>query len=145
MKQLLEFFLRYFAFLYDDPRNRITDCRYHAPNAALTVTGPILVWRIALDRGQLQLSVGPSQLPNQGFWMSAIRQYLDGADDMRSMSAPEAIEWASGNVEELEELFSDRATVQNTCDRLEQLLRSNSEKYWGAVQHDIDAGRSDQQ
>lgn len=131
MKQLLEIFLRYFEFLYGDSRYRITDSRAREPNAALTVTGPNLTWLITVDRGQVRLSAGTTKLPGRLFWTSLIRQYLLGEEDIRYLSAPEEIEWARTHLNQIEQLFSDDATVESTRDRLEALLRSNGEKQWG--------------
>lgn len=55
MKTLLEYFLKYFDFLYSDPRYRITDSRTSGAqtiDAALTLSGPVASWSFANNRGQ---------------------------------------------------------------------------------------------
>lgn len=132
MKQLLEIFLRYFEFLYSDERYRFTDSRTHGANASLTVTGPAITWIITVDRGQLQLSVAPTQLPGaRGFWISLIRQYLKGDEDIQYLSPPEEIDWARTHLNQIEQLFSDAATLESNRDQLVELLKSNGEKQWG--------------
>lgn len=52
MKTLLEFYLKYFDFLYLDPRYRITDSHVaeYAPSASLTITGPVLTFSLINER-----------------------------------------------------------------------------------------------
>jgi hypothetical protein len=131
VKKLLEVFLRHFEFLYADPRYRFTDSRTHAPNAWLAVSGPDLTWWITLDRGQLELSVSPTRLPGDSFWISLIRQYLEGDDDIRYLSAAETIDWARENVGQIERLFSEASDVESITHALADRRRRNGEKYWG--------------
>ncbi|MCV7171251.1 hypothetical protein H7I41_15150 [Mycobacterium manitobense] len=131
MKKLLEIFLRHFEFLYADPRYRFTDSRTHAPNASLTVSGPDVTWWITLDRGQLELSVAPTRLPGDSYWISLIRQYVRGDDDIRYLSAADEIDWARENVEQIERLFSEASDVEAVTHTLAGLRRENGEKRWG--------------
>jgi hypothetical protein len=133
VKKLLEVFLRHFEFLYADPRYRFTDSRTHAPNASLTLSGPDLTWLVVLDRGQLELSVSPTRLPGDGFWISLIRQYVQGDDDIRNLSAIEEIDWARDNLGQIERLFSDTSDVESTSHAIAALRRKNAEKYWGSA------------
>ncbi|MBB4856508.1 hypothetical protein HNP40_003927 [Mycobacteroides chelonae] len=132
MKALLEAFLRYFEFLYLDPTNRITNSKtdLSGVNAAITVTGETLVWRIANDRGQLQLSIAPARLPEQGFWISLLKQRLDQTHEIRYLPALEEIAWARDNIQRIHDLF-DPNRLESTCDELRALMRSNAEKEWG--------------
>jgi hypothetical protein len=131
VKKLLEIFLRHFEFIYAEPRYRFTDSRTHAPNASLTVSGPDVTWWITLDRGQLELSVSPTRLPGDSFWISLIRQYVRGDDDIRYLSAAEEIEWAQTNLEQIERLFSEASDVEAVTHALADLRRKNGEKRWG--------------
>ncbi|CPS10328.1 hypothetical protein [Mycobacteroides abscessus] len=132
MKALLEAFLRYFDFLYLDPTYRISDSKTDdaGVNAAIIVSGENLTWRIANDRGQLQLSVAPTQLPEQGFWISVLRQYLDQIDDVQYLPAVEEVAWARENIKRIDGLF-DPFFLESTCEGLRKLMRSNAEKEWG--------------
>jgi hypothetical protein len=131
VKALLEFYLRYFEFLYLDSRYRFTDSKTDGGNASLTVTGPNLTWTIANDRGQIQLSIAPTSLPGNGFWISLIKQYLDESEDIQYLPAAEEIKWARENIDRIEQLFSATSDLESTCCALRELLRSNAEKQWG--------------
>lgn len=131
MKILLEHYIRYFDFLYEDSRYRITDSRADGMNASLTVTGGNLTWLIAIDKGQLQLFISPTRLPENGFGVSLIRQYLYGLEDVQYLSANEEVRWARENIDQIEQLFSDVSALEATCSTLRALLRSNGEKQWG--------------
>lgn len=79
MKKLLEFSLANFDFLYSDPGYRIADSRTGSvTNAGMTVTGPVLEWTLAIDRGQFGVTVGSLHKPEAGdaFWISLLRQYV---------------------------------------------------------------------
>ena len=136
MKALLEFFLKYFDHLYQNPKYHITNSKTsgaNAINASITVTGPEMSWLIANDRGQMQLSLSPTQLqsPENWFWISLLRQYLDGRDEIQYLSAVEELRWVRDNEQRLTNLFSDHSTVESVCEELRALRRSNAEKYWG--------------
>ncbi|MGR6978369.1 hypothetical protein [Mycobacteroides abscessus] len=135
MKKLLELFLSQFDFLYLDPQFRITNSSTDgsALNGSLTVTGNVLTWRIANDRNQLQLSIAPTQIPDQGFWVSLLRQYLDKLEQIEYLPPSQEIDWARGNLERIEALFADSQSVQPVCDELRALRRSNAEKEWGSA------------
>ncbi len=73
MKTLLEYFLKYFDVLYLDPRYHITNSissGIATNNASLTLTGPILSWQLANDRGQMLLSVAPTRPETSDKWFS---------------------------------------------------------------------------
>lgn len=131
MKEVLEFLLRHFDYLYRDPQYRITDSRTNGVNASLTLTSPILTWLIANNRGQIQLSVGPTELPENRFWPSLIKQHLEGYHDIEYMPAAIEAEWARDNLREIVRLFSTPPSLEITCAALQDLLRSNAEKQWG--------------
>jgi len=131
VKALLEFYLRYFEFLYLDSRYRITDSKTDGVNASLTVTGPNLTWSVANDREQIQLSIGPTCLPGNGFWISLIKQYLDASEEIQYLPAAEEIAWARENIDQIDQLFSATSNLESTCGALRGLLRANAEKQWG--------------
>jgi hypothetical protein len=138
MRTLLEFFLKNFDFLYLDSRYRITDSktRGDAINASLTVTGPILTWFLVNDRGQMQLSIAPTRslTPRNWFWASLVKQYLDDVPEIEYLPIEKEIEWARSNIQGIEQLFSDTSTLEDTCDKLRALRRSNADKYWGPAE-----------
>jgi hypothetical protein len=131
VKELLEFYLKYFDFLYLDSRYRLSDSKTDGVNASLTVTGPNLTWSIVNDRGQIQLAIVPTNMPGNGFWISLIKQYLSGSEDIHYLSAVEEIEWARVNIRRIDELFSVTSDLESTCGTLRALMRSNAEKQWG--------------
>ncbi|ANW65692.1 hypothetical protein BCA37_20885 [Mycobacterium sp. djl-10] len=138
MRELLEFFLKYFDHLYQNPEYHITNSKTsgaNAINASITVTGPEVSWLIANDRGQMQLSISPTRLqsPENWFWISLIRQYLDGQDEIQYLSATEELSWARDNDQRLAELFSDGSRIKTVCEELRVRRRSNAEKYWGQL------------
>lgn len=135
MRELLEFFLKYFDHLYQNPEYHITNSKTsgaNAINASITVTGPEVSWLIANDRGQMQLSISPTRLqsPENWFWISLIQQYLEGQEEIQYLSAAEEIRWARDNEQRTTELFSDHSTIESVCEELRALRRPNAEKYW---------------
>ncbi|WP_324666716.1 Hypothetical protein MUW33_4084 [Mycobacterium canetti] len=135
MKTLLEYFLKYFDVLYLDPRYHITNSissGIATNNASLTLTGPILSWQLANDRGQMLLSVAPTRPETSDKWFSVslVKQYLNGDDEIEYLSAAEEIEWVRENGDRVEQLFFDAVTSETTCELLRTLRRSNASKYW---------------
>ncbi|OBK21561.1 hypothetical protein A5634_09990 [Mycobacterium asiaticum] len=140
MRTLLDFFLRYLDILYLDPDYRITNSETSGEtvNASLTVSGPILVWLIVNDRGQIQWTVAPTLLqePSNHFWISLIRQYLDRQVEITYLSTIEEVAWVRENKGRIQQLFSDESSVRAVCDDLRTLRRTNADKYWGPVAGD---------
>jgi hypothetical protein len=136
VKALLEFYLKFLDFLYLDSRYGFTDSKTDGVNASLTVTGPNITWLIVNDRGQMQLTIAPTSSPNDGFWISLIRQYLDEDEDIQYLSAVEEIAWARANSHHIDQLFSAPHDLEATCDALRALQRSNAEKHWGPAGDD---------
>ncbi|CPV67467.1 hypothetical protein [Mycobacteroides abscessus] len=136
MKTLLEFYLRHLEFLYLDPRYRITNSAttgVATNNASLTLTGPVLSWSIANDRGQIQFGVAPTARADSGdswFRISLVRQLLDGVDETVPVSVDAIVFWIRENKDRIEELFSD-ANVDRSCEELINLARALAEKYGG--------------
>lgn len=138
MRTLLEFYLRYFDFLYLDSRYRITDSKTGGDtiNASLTVTGPLLTWLLANDRGQMLLSIAPTRLATLGTGSGchSLKQYLDAEDEIEYLPVEKEVEWLKSNIDRIEHLFSDASTLEPTCDALRALRRRNADKYWGPAQ-----------
>ena len=135
MKTLLEYFLRYFDLLYLDPRYRITDSStggVATNNASLRLTGPILSWSLANDKGQIVLHVAPTELAAASNWfrVSLMKQYLDNDDEIEYLPAADEIGWVRENSGRLEQLFADDSKLESTCDKLGALRRSYANKYW---------------
>ena len=135
MKTLLEYFLRNFDFLYLDPSYRITDSSnagIATINASLTLTGPVLSWQIANDRGQMLIDVAPSRMkaPENWFRVPIIRQHLDHVDERNITQPDETVVWIRENLSRIEDLFSD-ASVAESCDSLKNLEEANATRYWG--------------
>lgn len=97
----------------------------------MTVAGPNLMWLITIQKSRPQLSVSPTHVPENGFWISLIRQYVHGHEDIQYLSASDEIAWARENIDQIEQLFSNPSNLESTCDQLRTLLRSNGEKQWG--------------
>lgn len=136
MKTLLEFYLRHLEFLYLDSRYRITNSNttgVATNNASLTLTGPVLSWNIANDRGQIQFGVAPTARADSGdswFRISLVRQFLDGVDETVPVSVDATVIWIRDNRDRIEELFSD-VNVDRSCEELINLARALADKYWG--------------
>lgn len=135
MKTLLEFYLRYLDFIYLNPDYRITNSRTSGSetiNASLTVTGPILSWQIANDRGQILFDVAPTKSisPDNWFRVPIVRQYLDGYDETNVVSLAESVAWIRDNAQRIEDLFVDSSAAQS-CKALTALEEANALKYWG--------------
>lgn len=135
MKILLEFYLRYLDFIYLNPNYRITNSRTSGSdtiNASLTVTGPILSWQIANDRGQILFDVAPTKSisPDNWFRVPIVRQYLDGYDETNVVSLAESVAWIRDNAQRIEDLFVDSSAAQS-CKALTALEEANALKYWG--------------
>jgi hypothetical protein len=135
MKTLLEYFLEYFEVLYLDPRYRITDSSTSSVatnDASLRLTGPILSWHLSNDKGQILLSVAATGLLTSNSWfrISLVKQYLNGEDEIEYLSAAEEIGWIRENGMRVEQLFSDVASLETTCETLRALRRTNANRYW---------------
>lgn len=139
MKNLLEFFLYYFDFLYLDTRYRITDSMTSGNptiNASLTLTGPVISWELTNERGQVRFAIAPTQLaksPDNWFRASLIRQYLDDYDEMNFVSPEETVAWIRDNTSRIEELFTDDKAA-SSCENLLSLAKSLASKYFGSPQ-----------
>jgi hypothetical protein len=137
MKILLEFFLRYFDFLYLDSNYRITDSTTSGNpliNASLKLVGPVIAWDLSNDRGQIRFVIAPtksSKTPENWFRVPLIRQYLDGYDEMNYASPEETVVWARENLPRLEQLFSDPET-DRSCQELHNFAKALAVKYFGA-------------
>lgn len=134
MKRLLEFFLQHFEWIYLNPDYRITDSKTSGSaelDASLVVTGAVLTWRLVNNRGQFQLAVAPTKLLSRDnwFWLSVIRQYLDGDEDTILDEA--GIEWLINNTNRVEQLFKDRATAAASCERLNALKEAIAVRLFG--------------
>ena len=134
MRTLLEFYLNYLDFIYLDPRYRITDSKTGGEriNASLNVTGPILSWSLVNDRGQMQVSIAPTCMSTERnwFWVSLLRQYLNGDSEIEYLPAPDEIQWMRENSDRVEQLFGDKSTAEASCEKLKDLRRSNANQYW---------------
>ena len=134
MKKLLEFYLANFDFLYSDPVYRITDSRTGTEaNAAMTVTGPVLVWSITIDRGQFGVTVGPAEKPEASdtFWISLLRQYVENHASIDYLSALNEVQWTRENLDRVVRLFDDPHTAGAAREDLRALRRANALKEWG--------------
>lgn len=136
MTTLLQFYLQYLSFLYLDSRYHITDSTTSGNtsiNASLTVTGPLLKWLIANDRGQIEFTIAPTRLAavrDNWFRASLIRQYLDNYDETNRVSPEAMVAWIRDNVERIEELFNDSRADQS-CEELLNLAKLLANKYFG--------------
>ncbi|MGB6206620.1 hypothetical protein [Mycobacterium sp.] len=135
MEELLEFYLKYFSFLYLDPNYHITDSSTDGSatiNASLTATGPLLSWQLTNNLGQIRIDIAPTKLSSPGNWfrISIIRQYLDGYDEQSPVSPGDAVAWVRDNLSRIEELFSDSSATAS-CTALTELENANAIKYWG--------------
>lgn len=138
VKTLLQFYLQYLSFLYLDPRYHITDSTTSGNptiNASLTMTGPLLIWHISNDRGQIGFTFAPTKLaaqPDNWFRASLIRQYLDGYDETNTVSPEAMVGWIRDNADRIEGLFDDARAAQS-CEALLNLAKSLANKYFGAA------------
>ncbi|MDD4867551.1 MAG: hypothetical protein PHQ28_10690 [Mycobacterium sp.] len=117
-----------------DHRYRITDSKTGsaAINASLTITGPVLTWLLVNDRGQMQIAIAPTLLTTarNWFWISLIKQFLDGDDEIAYLSTSKELDWIRQNGDRVEQLFSDPSTLDSTCAKLAALRRVNADRYW---------------
>jgi hypothetical protein len=136
VKTLLEFFLRYFDFLYLDPRYHITNSRTSGAasiDAGLTLTGPVISWSLHNNRGKIGFGVAPTQFaasPENWFRIPIVRQYLDHYEETNFVSPEETVVWTRDNLGRIEELFSD-ASAASSCKALVALEESLANKYFG--------------
>lgn len=140
MKTLLEYFLKHFEMLYLDSRYHITNSRSHGLptiDAYLELTGPILSWNLANNRGQIELTLAPTQLatPGNWFWVALFKQYIDAEPEIHYMSAAEEVDWVRENIDRIEHTFTDAATLDEVCKELRALRQSNSDRYWARWRH----------
>ncbi|MBI3223951.1 MAG: hypothetical protein HYZ39_02710 [Mycolicibacterium cosmeticum] len=134
MKKLLEFYLANFDFLYSDPGYRIADSRTGSvANAGMTVTGPVLEWTLAIDRGQFSAMVGPSHKSEgaEAFWISLLRKYVENHANIEFLPAVKEVRWARENLDRVVRLFDDPYSARKACDDLRALRRAYGLKEWG--------------
>ncbi|WP_235216002.1 hypothetical protein [Mycobacterium kyorinense] len=83
------------------------------------------------NRGQFELTVAPTDraTAENWFWVSLVKQYLDGDDEIEYLSAAKEIEWLRKNSSRVEQLFSDKS-VDTACETLRTLRQFNSDRYW---------------
>ncbi|GAA4537647.1 hypothetical protein GCM10023161_14850 [Mycobacterium paraffinicum] len=136
---MLQFYLQYFDFLYLDSRYRITDSATSGNptiNASLTIAGPSLTCHISNDRGQIGVTFAPTkstEVPDNWFRASLIRQYLDNYDETNTVSSEAMAAWIRDNLERIEDLFSD-AKADGSCKELLNLAKLLADKYFGPSQ-----------
>lgn len=140
MKALLKFVLRYVEVLYLNPAYRIIDSRHRGIaeiDASISFSNGLMRWDVTNDRGQYDLVVSPAVDARQEdfFWISLIRQYLDGGDDRRG-ALDDLIGWLNANFTRIEQLFSDGPTAIRVCDELVALKKANAYKNWGMPKAD---------
>ena len=147
MKTLLEFIIQYAQILYLNPAYRFTDSRTRGLadiDASVSISSDLLRWNITNDRGQIDFAVVPLHHPDADnwFWLSLIRQHLEGGKDTAQGSAHDLANWLSRNLPEVESLFTDEATSVRSCTELVKLRRSNSSKNWGWPRPEIGDAQS---
>ncbi|UXA07219.1 hypothetical protein KXD96_03405 [Mycobacterium sp. SMC-2] len=68
--------------------------------------------------------------PENWFWPSLIKQYIENAAEIHYLPAPDEARWVGENLGFVERLFSDTSTLEATCDDLRALRRADAESYW---------------
>jgi hypothetical protein len=136
VKTLLDFYVRYFDFLYLDPRYHITDSTTSGDptiNASLRLTGPVVSWELSNDRGQTGIAIAPTRLaksPDNWFRISLVRQYLDNYDETNVVTPEATVAWIRDNLNRLEALFSN-ANAARACEELLALAKLLATRYFG--------------
>lgn len=138
MKTLLEVFVRYFDFLYLDPRYRLTDSSTSGSadaDAQVVLTGDVLTWSFSNDRGQLTLGVAPTLhlAPENWVRLPIIRKHLDGNQVPDGILTTEDIEWLKANISRVESLFADPETSQKSCKELITLGNQVAAELFGPI------------
>ena len=136
MTRLLDFIARYLSFLYLSDAYRFTDSSHRGLadiDASVTLSGDTLRWDVTNDRGQFDLLVVPLRPEGntRGYWLSLIRQYLEGGADTDQGTILSQLNWLQDNLNRVEALFADDAKTEKVCAELESLKRLNSYKNWG--------------
>ncbi len=136
MRKLLEFVVYYLQVLYLNPSYRFSDSTNRGladVDASVTLSSEVLRWVVTNDRGQFDLTVYPVRFAGDDnwFWLSLIRQYLDGGTDAEQGSIVDQIVWLSENLGRIEQLFSDEVKAPAACADLVALRQSNAYKNWG--------------
>jgi hypothetical protein len=136
VRTLLEFVVRYLQGLYLNPGYRFTDSNtrgFAEGDASITLSSQSLRWDITNDRGRVDIVLTPLRCANEEnhFWLSLIRQYLEGGDDTTQGSVVELANWLTENLARIERLFADDSSAQRVCEELVALRRANARKNWG--------------
>lgn len=135
MKTLLAFLYNNLDFLYLNPQYRITDSSTdgnQTVNAGIQFSGPSTIFSFVNDRGQIACAVAPTNLLSQKNWfrISIVRQYLEGLEDEKAISAEETASWVRANLGKIEGLFSD-PSVTRSVDDMRTLKKTSAEKRFG--------------
>jgi hypothetical protein len=134
MKRLLAFFYNHLEFLYLNPLYRISDSSTTGSatdRASLTLTGETLTITLTNDHEVIRCSVAPTKFPGQRnwFWMSLLRQFLDGGEETIVSPADNA-SWFRDNFSRIEALFADDV-VSRSIEEISTLRRENAVKEFG--------------
>lgn len=135
MKTLLAHFYNHFEWLYLNPSYRLTDSSTDGNatvHAHLRVTGPLLSFSLTNDRGDLSHAIARTASPGPERWfrVSIVRQHLEGLEDETAISAADAANWLSDNLETIEGLFVDDVLARS-CEQMSALMRASAERRFG--------------
>ncbi|MCV7261121.1 hypothetical protein [Mycobacterium shimoidei] len=131
MKTLLKFILNNVEFLYLNPAYRFTDSKNRGLSeidASISLTSDVLRWNIINDRGQIYFTVVPLSSAKNSFWLSLVRQYLEGGNEIQVVAPVDEANWLSSNLPRVERLFSDESQIARICDELVALREANARK-----------------
>ena len=126
--------MKYFDVFYLNPSYRISDSSTtgsSTADASIVISGPNLAWRLVNNRGRFQIALAPNNLISREnwFWLSVVRQYLDGDEDTALDAA--GILWLRDNLGRIEELFADEAAAVRSLDELRGLEDAIAERLFG--------------
>lgn len=136
MRALLEFVVRYLQTLYLNPSYRFIDSSsrgFADSDASISLSNDSLRWDITNDRGQVDMILTPLRYATEEnhFWLSLVRQYIEGGDDTAQGSAVELANWLTENLGRIEQLFVDESKAPRVCQELVALRLANARKNWG--------------
>jgi hypothetical protein len=135
MRDLLRVLADWLAFFFQPPGYRLSDSTVSSGfgDASITLSGPIIVWRLVRDRAQIFLECRPRNgPPHQWYSTDILIRHLEGRAVQTAELTAETADWISRHLAGIEAGFAPGA-VAATVSKLEQLKRERADERFGPL------------
>ena len=138
MRQLLQWFVAYFGFLYESPNRRIVNSgtpHARGAEAFLELRSSTVRWKLAKERFSLVLGVGAVD-SDEIFSTELVQQYLERLPEPPPAhlgTGMTGLAWIEANVDKIESIFADPEQAQQVTAELVRLSKENADRRWGPL------------